>query len=601
MIERMKKVYIVARRHEKKQMLFSLRDAGVLHVIEKKISNPELQAKLNQLRKMKVVLSESKTKEKPAILSDEDFDALNRDLIENINKREELIDLISRTNQEVERVEPWGDFSLSDISYLKEKGMLLEFKTMERKEFDKNSNSFDSVVLSRTSKQVVFCLINSSIPKEINSKTFLLPEKNLAEMKIELEKANSQIKQINSNIVEKSKFVNSYDAQIKSVLGDIKFDTVSQSTDNDDKICWLSGFLPVSELEGFKKLAKKNNWGYLIDDPNIEEEIVPTKVKYNKVTKIIKPLFDIMGTVPGYNEFDTSLPFLLFFSLFFAMIIGDAAYGLLFVVLAVFMNIKSKKLSDANLLIYVLGISTVIWGSLTGTWFGTEGAMNISFLKALVIPSITNFPDVFGIDSKLTQNMVMKFCFLIGTIHLTLACIMSVYRKIKERNLSLVADLGWLAMINALYFVVLMLVIGEDVNFMLSARIVGISFVLVILFGAQEPGKSFAKGIADGLAGAFTTFLDSIGAFGNILSYIRLFAVGMSTMAIAQSFNDMASGFGGWLVPVAIFILVLGHSLNLVMGLLSVVVHGVRLNLLEFSGQLGMEWSGIAYEPFGKN
>jgi V/A-type H+-transporting ATPase subunit I len=86
------------------------------------------------------------------------------------------------------------------------------------------------------------------------------------------------------------------------------------------------------------------------------------------------------------------------------------------------------------------------------------------------------------------------------------------------------------------------------------------------------------------------------------MSYIRLFAVGMASLAIAQSFNDMAgSMLKGWALPAGILILVIGHGLNIVMGALSVIVHGVRLNLLEFSGQLGMEWAGIPYEPFRKN
>ena len=111
----------------------------------------------------------------------------------------------------------------------------------------------------------------------------------------------------------------------------------------------------------------------------------------------------------------------------------------------------------------------------------------------------------------------------------------------------------------------------------------------------------FLDGLKASLAGFFTTFLDTISCFSNIMSYIRLFAVGMASLAIAQSFNGMAEGMlSGALIPVGIAIIVVGHLLNLVMGILSVVVHGVRLNLLEFSGALGMEWTGYNYEPFCK-
>jgi V/A-type H+/Na+-transporting ATPase subunit I len=148
----------------------------------------------------------------------------------------------------------------------------------------------------------------------------------------------------------------------------------------------------------------------------------------------------------------------------------------------------------------------------------------------------------------------------------------------------------------------LMLVVGADVNIGVVFTVIGVCFVLVVLFGSQEAGQSFGAGVKAGLGGAFTTFLNTISSFGNVMSYIRLFAVGMASLAIAQSFNGMAdSMLHGLALPAGILILVIGHALNIVMGMLSVVVHGMRLNLLEFSGQLGMEWAGIPYEPFKKN
>ena len=152
----------------------------------------------------------------------------------------------------------------------------------------------------------------------------------------------------------------------------------------------------------------------------------------------------------------------------------------------------------------------------------------------------------------------------------------------------------------ALYFMVLFLVIGQSTNLGIVAAVVIVGFLLVVVFGGMAPGKTFAQGLKAGLGDAFTVFLNTISAFGNVMSYIRLFAVGMASLAIAQSFNDMAAGFHGPLVIVAAVIMLIGHGLNIVMGFLSVVVHGVRLNLLEFSGQLGMEWSGTAYDPFRK-
>ncbi len=193
----------------------------------------------------------------------------------------------------------------------------------------------------------------------------------------------------------------------------------------------------------------------------------------------------------------------------------------------------------------------------------------------------------------------MKFCFILGASQIGLACVINVVSKIRAKNLSFIADIGWLIDVLVIYMLVLFLVLNEKVNFSLIVGGVAFGFVLVCLFGKQEPGLKFSKGLVKSLSDAFTVFLNTISCFGNVMSYIRLFAVGMASLAIADSFNEMAGGMlSGFALPAGILVLVIGHALNLVMGLLSVVVHGVRLNLLEFSNQLGMEWTGYNYDPF---
>ena len=296
-----------------------------------------------------------------------------------------------------------------------------------------------------------------------------------------------------------------------------------------------------------------------------------------------------------------SLWFLIFFTIFTAMIIGDAAYGFLFLIVAVVFTIKTKKVSNAIFLVYVLSVATIIWGAITGTWFGSEAAMNVPFLRSLVIPSFANYPEYFGVTASAQQNTIMKFSFTLGVIQIALGCLLSVRKKISEKNLSFIADIGWLFAACAMYLLSLNLVIGEKIAMKPVFIVIIAAFVIVVLFGGMEPGKSFGQGLKAGLGNAFTVFLDTISCFGNVMSYIRLFAVGMASLAIAQSFNGIAENFKGPWFVLAIVVLIIGHGLNLIMGLLSVVVHGVRLNVLEFSGQAGLEWTGIAYEPFKKN
>ena len=152
-----------------------------------------------------------------------------------------------------------------------------------------------------------------------------------------------------------------------------------------------------------------------------------------------------------------------------------------------------------------------------------------------------------------------------------------------------------------MYLLTLYLVIGEQIPMVPVFALVGVAFVIVVLFGGMSPDRTFAEGIKAGCADAFTVFLNTISCFGNIMSYIRLFAVGMAGLAISQSFIGIAEGFHGPLAILGVVILVIGHGLNIIMAFLSVVVHGVRLNVLEFSGQAGLEWTGIAYEPFKVN
>jgi len=160
--------------------------------------------------------------------------------------------------------------------------------------------------------------------------------------------------------------------------------------------------------------------------------------------------------------------------------------------------------------------------------------------------------------------------------------------------------LGWMVIVLGVFYFVLNLVLDPIKypipNFALYMVAGGLGFV--ILFSEQE--GNFLKGILKGLTGLFQTFLDGISAFADVISYIRLFAVGLATVEIAKSFNAMASDMGSSIVGIigSILVLAIGHGINIAMGALSVIVHGVRLNMLEFSSHLSMEWSGMRYNPF---
>ncbi len=604
MIEKMKKIVIVSPSARKAEMLNAVRDFGLVHISQKSAPESKYTEKLSSLDKIRSVLNEqpkeSKAKQNP-VLGKKEFEELNERLSRAVASIKPLEDELFALNNEKAKLAFWGSLDPAEVASLAAQGIELSFYQLSTKELAGLPQEVKYISLSEAGKTKTIAVVGQPLDDSYLSMKLELPARGVGEIDAEISKASYALHEAQSLIASSAAYLSTYDHYILKATDDILYSAVSGGVEQEDSLCCLTGFLPETDLEGFKNLAKENCWAYALADPSDEDE-VPTKIRYNKVTQMMEPVFQMLGTTPGYNEYDISMWFLLFFALFFAMIIGDAVYGLLFILVGAVLQIKTKKLTNLNLLVYVMGGATLVWGALTGTWLGSEKAMEIPFLKMLVIPNIANYPEYFGVSADDAQNTVMKFCFMIGTIQLSLACLMNFVRNFKQKSLAFVSDLATLASTVSLYYLILMLVVGANVNVGVVFGIIGTCFVLVVLFGSQEAGQSFGAGIKAGLGGAFTTFLNTISSFGNVMSYIRLFAVGMASLAIAQSFNGMAeSMLHGLALPAGILILVIGHGLNIVMGMLSVVVHGMRLNLLEFSGQLGMEWAGIPYEPFKKN
>ncbi|MBO4468039.1 MAG: hypothetical protein J5766_01930 [Clostridia bacterium] len=604
MIEKMNLVYVVGVDSKKDEMLSALRDLGLLHISEKSSPDESIALRFSSLQKLSSLLGDyaSKDEQCDTELGDDDFEALFAETEKAIKRKAILEESRSTKLLQIERIKSWGDFSPAEVMGLQRNGIDLHFYRIDKKTLKALSEENDIRYIKLASVEKLDTIaVLGSLGNEYSQSEFVLPEKGISELEEEIAICEKEISYLENTLHKSACQIENYKRRLVMTQNDLEYSAVSNTAKSDGGLVWLKGYIPIGDTEKFVECAKDNKWAYTLETVETDDGAVPTKVKYNKLTGLMKPIFDILGTVPGYREYDISFWFLAFFTLFFAMIIGDAGYGALFLVGTAAVVIKMKKFTNATLLLMVLSVATVVWGAITGTWFGLESAMKVPFLKALVIPNFANYPEYFGVETTSVQNTVMKFCFSIGVIQLALACIMNIKRKLSLKNLSFVADIGWLISISALYFMVLYLVIGQSVNITVVAICVGVGFLLVALFGGMSPDKTFVKGLTSGLSDIFTVFLNTISAFGNVMSYIRLFAVGMASVAIAQSFNSMASNFGGPLIIVAAIIMIVGHLMNIVMGFLSVTVHGIRLNLLEFSGQLGMEWSGTAYEPFKKS
>jgi V/A-type H+-transporting ATPase subunit I len=250
-------------------------------------------------------------------------------------------------------------------------------------------------------------------------------------------------------------------------------------------------------------------------------------------------------------------------------------------VIALLLQKKARqKNQDTNIffLFYILSGCAIIWGLLTGTFFGQEW-----FLKAGYKPLIPALSDA---------RNVQRFCFFLGALHLSIA---HAWRLVlKMPSLSALADVGWIGIIWAAFFVARMLILGDPYPFFGKWLIIaGVS--LVILF--TNPQKNILKTVAEGLG---TLALSLMNSFTDVVSYIRLFAVGLAGVKIADAFNAMATmiGWGNmFAIAAAALVAVIGNAMGIILGPVSVLVHGVRLNVLEFSGHANVSWSGLGYKP----
>ena len=348
-------------------------------------------------------------------------------------------------------------------------------------------------------------------------------------------------------------------------------------------IAIISGWIPERSVEKLKPSASSQGWGLLLRVAAAGEE-PPVLVEPPGIFKPMKALFAGLGISPAYSESDVSVPFMCYFALFCAMLVGDGAYGAIFLLGTLAMRRRLPR--DWFILLTVFSSATVLWGFLSNTWFGAA------------IPALSSLPSAVWLADPSYQNM-MLLCFTIGASHLMLARIWNGICRFPDSTAF--AEFGWAGILLFMYLVTNSIVGIFSGMPPWGYAVFGVSLALVFLFSVK-PSELKTRGAELGLLP-----LNIMSALGDIISYIRLFAVGLASMKVAENFNSMATGLLSgvedfWLKAVMailmVVILVVGHALNLAMAGLSILVHAVRLNTLEFSNHKGITWSGVAYNPF---
>ena len=361
------------------------------------------------------------------------------------------------------------------------------------------------------------------------------------------------------------------------------FMAAAASMGAESGVKWLEGYLPEPRLQALADAAKKHGWGIVVRDP-AEDEIPPTLVEPPKAFRPILPLFSMLGVLPGYRETDVSVVFYSFFTLFFAMLIGDAGYGLLILALTLFARRKLPKAPrEPFILMGVLACATIGWGVLTANYFGILPEALPGWMKPRTVEWLAN------------QSNIMQLCFIIGAVHLTIARLWNAILLYPSRKA--LAELGWVGVIWTMFCVASLVIVEGFVFPRFMFYVAGASVLLIALF-MLDKSELKTNGVQLGMLP-----LNIVSGLGDIISYVRLYAVGLSSVIVAQNFNTMAMDLNLPLlvkIPCVILILLLGHGLNLAMGALSILVHAVRLNTLEFSNAKGITWSGYDYKPFRK-
>jgi V/A-type H+-transporting ATPase subunit I len=408
-----------------------------------------------------------------------------------------------------------------------------------------------------------------------------LPEISLGKMHEKLERIDNRIR------IDCDKLAGCDEKAILRrfpVLADkIAFEAAKEIAGEKGELAFVSGWLPETQVEVLKSAALQNAWGYLLREP-AEGEIPPTLVEPPKMFRPMKALFSGLGIAPAYTEADVSVPFMCYFSLFFAMLVGDGAYGAIF--LAGTLAMRKKLPKSWFVLLTVFSSATVLWGVLSNTWFGAA------------IPWLADIPTVKWLADPSYHNM-MLLCFTIGVSHLMLARVWNGVCKAPDSTC--VAEFGWAGILLFMYLVTNSIVGIFPGIPQWGFWVLGVSIVAVFGFSVK-PSELKTRGAELGMLP-----LNIMSALGDIISYVRLFAVGLASVKVAENFNSMATGLVSsenaiWLNAVMsvamVAILVVGHALNLAMAGLSILVHAVRLNTLEFSNHKGVSWSGREYKPF---
>ncbi len=604
MITEMKKISFLVFYKDYLEFLEKIRNEGVLHVESKAQGIPtepslieklKLQERLqNAIRILKNKKAEQK--ESPSNVTGEII--LSR--FEELPVKTEDLNLKSQSLKKIlVQLEPWGDFSWTNIENLINSGKVVSFwscnKSSFKEEWIEKYNAF--IIQTNSTSEFFITITDKDVAKEIEAEHLKLPRAEISSVQKELARIKIELAEIEKEYDELASYgVTLLQEYQNEIHNDFSFEKVNIQTEKraEDRIMVLEGWIPSEKEDSLISMLESEGVYYEIRSVE-KEDNPPILLKNNWFSRLFEPI-GALYALPNYREIDLTPYFAPFYWLFFGFCLGDAGYGIFLAIVALIMIYKgSKKLVPYMKLVLLLGISTFIFGAISGTFFGIS----------LYDTGFWFYADInenLKAKGKSINDLLFMGAIAFGAFQVIFGMFIKAANEIKQKGWKFsVGTFGWLLLIlgTVVFYLIPKNEAAESLLKIGQYILYGISGSMILLY--NSPGKSIFSNIGSGLWGAYNMIT---GLLGDILSYIRLFALGISSGILGFVFNLLATQLSGD-IPVVSFIimaaiLLFGHAVNLFMGALGGFVHSMRLTFVEFYKNSTFSGGGSPYSPFSK-
>ena len=607
MISKMNKLSLLVYHKEYLSFLQRLREVGVMHVVEKNsgaVEDPELEKQLLLAAKYARTITRLEALAKDGHAPAGDVTEVSaiiekvEELTADIERRKAELQVIEK---DIAMLEPWGEFRHSQVERLAHAGYDVRFFVTGVRSYNKEwEQLYNAMIVEQKQSRVYFVTVTHSGDEfELDAEPAKLPTASLSSLIAEHEQVIKHINAFEQELVMLAKDkLNTLRVAAEQLQHEIEFAKVVLDGEkvSGDKLLLLEGWVPEKSKGALADMLNKESVFYEIREPMPGDD-VPVKFNNNWLFRLFEPICELY-MLPKYNELDLTPFFAPFYMIFFGLCLGDMGYGLFITLLSAVMLAVMKKgnsMIGYMRLALTLGISTIICGSLTGTFFGFNiynwGVPLFDWWRDNFSFSAVN-PETGQMNDP--NDSLFALSLILGGVQICYAMVIKIVNTTIQLGFKYaVATLGWLLVIIGAVLAMFVPSMPMPVVY----AICGIGAAGALLY--NSPGKNIFLNIGLGLWDAYNM---ATGLLGDMLSYIRLFALGLSGGVLAMVFNNIAVQMSpdvpvlGPIVMVIIFLF--GHALNLFMSALGAFVHPLRLTFVEFFKNAGYEGGGTAYKPF---